>query len=64
MTDPYELLREVFDSGVELDDKRLRYVTIQIDRATWASLQAMFNPTHTDLMITPEDVPNCEKDPA
>lgn len=33
-----ELLRDVASSGVELDDERLRYVVVQIDRQTWEAL--------------------------
>jgi hypothetical protein len=33
------LLREVAGSGVEQDDPRLDYVTVQMDRATWDALR-------------------------
>lgn len=33
-----ELLREVSCSGVEHDDERIGYITVQIDRATWKEL--------------------------
>lgn len=32
------LVREVARSGVELDDERIDYVTVQIDRATWGDI--------------------------
>lgn len=35
-----ELLREVAGSGVELEDPRLRYVTVQISRETWERVRA------------------------
>lgn len=35
-----ELLREVAGSGVELDDPRMRYVTVQISRETWERVLA------------------------
>lgn len=35
-----ELLREVAGSGVELDDPRMRYVTVQIGRETWERVRA------------------------
>lgn len=35
-----EILADVAAAGVELDDKRLRYVTLQIDRTTWELLDA------------------------
>lgn len=38
VTDMEELLRDVASSGVELDDERLRYVVVQIDRQTWEAL--------------------------
>jgi hypothetical protein len=34
------LLRYLAASGVEQDDERLRYVTVQIDRATWDAVRA------------------------
>lgn len=34
-----ELLRDAARCGVELDDARLRYITVQIDRPTWEALQ-------------------------
>jgi hypothetical protein len=34
------LLREVAQSGIEFDDERIGYVTVQIDRATWDALAA------------------------
>ncbi|HKZ02389.1 MAG: hypothetical protein A2W35_06575 [Chloroflexi bacterium RBG_16_57_11] len=36
-----EQLREVAISGVELDDERIRYVSIQIDREVWQTLQVL-----------------------
>ena len=33
------LLREVAEGGVESADERVRYVTVQIDRDTWAAVQ-------------------------
>jgi len=33
------LLREVAQSGVEHDDPRIGYLTVQIDRVTWEALQ-------------------------
>lgn len=33
-----DLLRDVATAGVEFDDSRLRYVTVQIDRETWDTL--------------------------
>lgn len=33
------LLREVAESGVVIDDPRLRYVEVQVDRDTWECLQ-------------------------
>lgn len=35
------LLTDVACSGVELDDPRLRYVPVQIDRDTWEALQSL-----------------------
>lgn len=34
------LLRELAGSGVTMDDHRIDYVEVQIDRATWDALQA------------------------
>lgn len=34
-----ELLEDVASCGVEFEDERLRYVTVQIDRSTWLQLQ-------------------------
>lgn len=34
-----ELLEDVASCGVEFEDERLRYVTVQIDRETWLRLQ-------------------------
>lgn len=36
-----EALREVAASGVEFDDARVGYVTVQIDRPTWQDVQAL-----------------------
>ena len=36
--DERAVLAEIFDSGTEQADPRVRYVTIQVDRRTWASL--------------------------
>jgi hypothetical protein len=36
--DEKAILAEIFDSGTEQADPRVRYVTIQVDRRTWASL--------------------------
>ena len=36
------LLGEVANSGVEFEDDRVRYVTVQIDRDTWDDLQLWF----------------------
>jgi len=36
-----ELLRDVALSGVEFDDERIGYVTVQIDRTTWNELVEM-----------------------
>ena len=36
-----DALREVADSGVEFDDERLDYVTVQIDRETWNAVRAI-----------------------
>jgi hypothetical protein len=33
-----DLLRDVATAGVEFDDSRLGYVSVQIDRATWDAL--------------------------
>lgn len=38
-TDIEDLLRDIANSGVELEDERLRYVTVQIDRPTWEALR-------------------------
>jgi hypothetical protein len=35
-----DLLREVAGAGVEHEDPRVGYVTVQIDRATWDALAA------------------------
>lgn len=35
----WALLREVAQGGVESADERVRYVTVQIDRDTWAAVQ-------------------------
>lgn len=35
LTKKTNLLREVCNSGVELDDPRMDYVVVQIDRVTW-----------------------------
>lgn len=34
-------LREVASAGVEFDDQRLDYVTVQIDRETWGAVRAL-----------------------
>lgn len=34
------LLSDVAESGVEFDDERLRWLSVQIDRETWAQVQA------------------------
>lgn len=36
-----ERLREVASAGVEFDDERLDYVTVQIDRETWNAVRAL-----------------------
>lgn len=36
---PLELLREVSTSGVEFEDDRINYVTVQIDKETWQEIQ-------------------------
>ncbi len=36
-----DLLRKVGFSGVDLDDERLHYITIQVHRTTWNELQKM-----------------------
>jgi len=36
-----ELLAEVAASGVEMDDPRIGYVVVQIDRKTWQDLSAL-----------------------
>lgn len=41
MRQPCRLCREVAGCGVEFDDPRIGYVTVQIDRQTWNELQAM-----------------------
>jgi|GEM_PF-4914819 len=33
------LLREVSTAGVELDDPRIGYLTVQIDRVTWNEIK-------------------------
>lgn len=33
-----EILRDVAQAGVEFDDPRVGYVTVQIDRETWEAL--------------------------
>lgn len=38
-----ELLLEVAQSGVEFDDPRIDYVTVQIDRVTWDALRALLS---------------------
>jgi hypothetical protein len=35
-----DVLREIAAAGVEQDDPRLDYVTVQIDRATWEAIKA------------------------
>lgn len=35
------LLHDVATSGVEHDDSRIGYVTVQIDRSTWNRIQAL-----------------------
>jgi hypothetical protein len=40
MREAAAVLREVAVSGVEQDDPRLDYVTVQIDRATWEAIKA------------------------
>lgn len=34
------LLRDIAASGIEFDDGRLRYMTVQVDRTTWCSIRA------------------------
>ena len=41
---PFEILREVAGSGVVMDDERLDYVEIQIDRETWLALKRAVEP--------------------
>lgn len=36
-----ELLVEVAESAVEFEDKRVRYVTVQIDAGTWKEISAL-----------------------
>ena len=36
-----EALREVADSGVEFNDERVGYVTVQIDRETWETVRRL-----------------------
>ena len=36
-----DLLREVAHSGVELEDPRIGYVTVQMDRETWLEIQKL-----------------------
>jgi len=33
------LLREVSTAGVELDDPRIGYLTVQLDRVTWDEIE-------------------------
>jgi hypothetical protein len=40
-----ELLREVATSGVEFEDERVSYVTVQIDRATWFEIKTFVEST-------------------
>jgi len=40
-----EMLRDVATSGVELDDIRLKYVVVQIDRDVWERTKALFGIT-------------------
>lgn len=42
-----DLLREVACSGVEVDDKRLDYVVLQVDRETWDRISEL-NASYTD----------------
>lgn len=35
----WQLLEDIAGSGVALEDRRLGYVEVQIDRETWAALQ-------------------------
>lgn len=35
------LLREVAGSGVEFEDERISYTSVQIDRETWAAVRAL-----------------------
>lgn len=39
-----QLLEELACSGVEVDDARLDYVVIQVDRCVWEALQAVVRP--------------------
>jgi hypothetical protein len=38
-TCPYALLADVAASGVELEDERMRYVVVQLDRDVWSRIQ-------------------------
>ena len=39
-----ELLLDVADAGVAFDDERLKYVEVQIDRATWDAIATLSPP--------------------
>jgi hypothetical protein len=43
-----EILRDVACSGLEFEDARLSYVVVQVDRETWARLQAFRQDEHAD----------------
>lgn len=43
----HALLREVGHSGVELNDPRMSYLVVQIDRETWSDVQALATGTAT-----------------
>ena len=43
LTRAIDLLREVRGSGVEFEDPRVGYLTVQIDRVTWDEISAFLD---------------------
>ena len=55
-------MREIANSGVEFEDERVGYVTVQIDRDIWLSLAALRGPSTVG--ATGEHFRQCEPDDA